>query len=41
MLFETGREITRNKVVPVHAMKMYRGRRVIALFILNLGTRWM
>ena len=28
------------KVVPVHALKAYGGRRGIAPLILNLGTRW-
>jgi hypothetical protein len=28
------------KVVPIHAMKVYKGRRGIAPLPLNLGTRW-
>jgi hypothetical protein len=28
------------KIVPVHAMKAYRGSRGIAPFILGLGIRW-
>jgi hypothetical protein len=30
----------KGKVVPLHAMKSYSGRRGIAPFILNLGSRW-
>jgi len=41
MLLETGHEITCNKVVPVHAMNIYRVRSVIAPLFLNLGTRWI
>jgi len=29
----------KGKVVPVHAMKTYRGRRGTAPFIVNFGTR--
>jgi hypothetical protein len=32
--------IGKSKVVPVHAMKAYRGSRGIALGILNLSARW-
>jgi hypothetical protein len=30
---------TEDKVIPVHAMKEYRGRRGTTPLILNLGTR--
>ena len=32
--------IDKGKVVPVHTMKAYRGRRGIGPLILNLSTRW-
>jgi hypothetical protein len=35
-----GQHATKGKVVPVHAMKAYRGSGGIAPFILNLSTRW-
>ena len=38
--WKTDRIRSHGKVVPVHAMKAYRGRRSIAALILNLGTRW-
>jgi hypothetical protein len=31
----------KKKAVPVHAMNIYRGRRGLAPFILNLDTNWM
>ena len=37
MLIMNGENVT---VVPVHAMKMYRGSRDIYPLILNLGTGW-
>jgi len=30
----------KGKFVPMQAMKVYRGRRCIAPFILELGTTW-
>ena len=31
---------SKGKVVPVHSIKAYRGRRGIAPLILNIGTKW-
>jgi hypothetical protein len=40
-VFDTKTDVVKGKVLPVHAMKAYRGRRGIAPLILILGTKWM